>query len=221
MNYWIVGIGVVVFVGIVTLFAVQKIIVRRFLLLLGVERKALEVEHQHKTQVLQRLAGISLGKVRQEHFDSLEEKKQVALEAKRLIEGEMEIFKTEMGSLDGRSLELERIAKELERSHEESKQLVDKMRAEEAEIAERNMLLKEQLDDSLSKIDRLLIELKNSRVAVERLSRAKASLLDVQERIDWLETEILMVNSQQAALKNSYDALDIEYAQLYERQSDM
>ena len=53
--------------------------------------------------------------------------------------------------------------------------------------------------------------------AVEQLNKSKTELVEVEKNISFYEIEITKINKQYVTLKRAYDALDIEYAQLYEK----
>jgi chromosome segregation ATPase len=51
----------------------------------------------------------------------------------------------------------------------------------------------------------------------EQITRAKSELLKTEQQIQTLLEEIQAGNEQYFILKKRFDALDIEYAQLYEK----
>ena len=51
----------------------------------------------------------------------------------------------------------------------------------------------------------------------EQIDQMKSQLISTQEKIDTLITQCEEGNQQYFILKKRYDALDIEYAQLYEK----
>ena len=79
--------------------------------------------------------------------------------------------------------------------------------------------LQAQIDSALVQIDRLIQELSSSQEAVQRLATTKNDLLSAQQKVQYYTAEISALNKKYIDLKRAYDALDIEYAQLYEKQS--
>ena len=55
--------------------------------------------------------------------------------------------------------------------------------------------------------------------AVSKLKKAQEELKLPGEQVEWYTNEISIVNHKYIELKRAYDALDIEYAQLYEKQN--
>ena len=50
-----------------------------------------------------------------------------------------------------------------------------------------------------------------------QINAAKTETIESQKKIQFYEQEIAVVNKKYMELKRAYDALDIEYAQLYEK----
>ena len=81
--------------------------------------------------------------------------------------------------------------------------------------------LRQRVNNSVEMLEQLLVELSSSQSAVEKLTNAKTELLNTESKIDYYAEGISQLNSQYIELKKGYDALDIEYAQLYERQNSV
>jgi predicted nuclease with TOPRIM domain len=101
----------------------------------------------------------------------------------------------------------------------EAAQELEALRLQEREIGRKTEKLKNQVEKVQGKLDMLIEELENSHSAVERLTATKKDLIATQEQIEYYESETATLNQSLIQLKRSYDALDIEYAQLYERQN--
>lgn len=182
------------------------------------ESAMLNREHDDKTEMLEKLASFSVRLIRHEYVDALKGRAYTLAEDLKTEENRAELTKSELAAQENRLRELDEIERELEISNFEAAKELAELRAEEERIADRNLELRKELNDSLGKIDRLLVELKHSKEAVEKLNRTKSELVAAEEKIDWFEREITEINGKYAMMKNSYDALDIEYAQLYEKQ---
>ncbi len=131
----------------------------------------------------------------------------------------LSIGKAELDGLTTRSKELDEVQQELENSSLEAEKELEMLRSQERELAEASEKLREELDKALVQLDKLLDELAHSQVAVERLAQSKQEMLESQEKIAWYEEQIVDTNANYMELKKAYDALDIEYAQLYEKQN--
>lgn len=205
--------------GCVTLYYLRKITAHSQELMLR-QREMLEEEVRKKKALLRRLAKNSVRLVTVERLQSLKEKSEKLEEDLRTEQGRLSITQTELNTIDVRLCELEEIERELENSSFEAAQELEHLRSFEKEISERNLALREQLESALSKVDLLLDELTHSTEAIEQLTRAKSQMIEVESKIAWYETEISEINHKYSVLKRAYDALDIEYAQLYEKQAD-
>lgn len=184
----------------------------------GLENKNLIKEIETKKELLKRMGVASLGLIQAQGVVALRQQQSLIRDQIASEEQSAVILNTENATLDGRLRELEEAERELEISSFEAAKELAELRSEEDRIAHRNMKMRQELTDSLGKIDTLLSQLQHSREAVDRLSKAKSELVNMEEKIDWYEQEIIEINGRYGALKNAYDALDIEYAQLYEKQ---
>ncbi len=184
------------------------------------EVRFLENELAVKNEMLSKFAQFSVQLIRGDYVHNLQARVSTVAEDLKTEQKRAELTQSELLAQENRLRELDEIEKELEISNYEAAKELAELRAEEEKIAERNLKMRQELNDSLGKLDRLLVELQHSKEAVERLNHTKSELIAVEEKIDWFEREITEVNGKYAMMKNSYDALDIEYAQLYEKQSD-
>lgn len=134
--------------------------------------------------------------------------------------GRVTITQAELETVEGRLRELEEIERELEACGVETKEELNILEKKEKELSAKNDALKSQISASSQQIDQLLSELQFSAEAQERVQAMKIELLQTQEKIDTLLFEIEQGNDQYFILKKRYDALDIEYAQLFEKFSE-
>lgn len=131
--------------------------------------------------------------------------------------GRVTITQAELETIEVRLRELDEINRELEASGLEAKEELRILETKQTELTEKNQKLKDQIVDSLSKIDSVIAEIELSASMQEQIARARAELLRTEEQIETLMNQIQVANEQYFTLKKRYDALDIEYAQLYER----
>lgn len=131
--------------------------------------------------------------------------------------GKQAIAEAEVEALDIRLRELEELRRELEVSNMDAIKEVEMLKAQERDMANTNLGIQDQLKNSFDQIEILVSMLSSNAKAVEQLNRSKAELMDVEKQIGFYEVEITKINKQYVTLKRAYDALDIEYAQLYEK----
>jgi len=141
-----------------------------------------------------------------------------ALKAER---GRITITQAELETVEGRLRELEEIERELEASGLETKEELNILQKKQAELESKNQSLKKKLNEAVSQIDQLLQELQDNAAATEKIVTMKTQLLQTEERVNTLLVQIEEGNEQYFILKRRYDALDIEYAQLYEKFSEL
>ena len=148
-----------------------------------------------------------------EEYKTLQE----ALKAER---GRITITQAELETVEVRLRELEEIERELEASGLETKEELNILNKKREELNNRNSALKNQLTASLEQIDSIVQEIELSSQMQEQVDIMKAELVQCQQKIDLLLLQIEQGNEQYFILKKRYDALDIEYAQLFEKFSE-
>lgn len=172
-----------------------------------------------KRKLLEELAKLSLSYESASIIEKVKAEIAVEEENQRAEKGKLTIAQAELEAVDLRLRELEEIERELETSSLEAAKEVEMLRSREREIQARNVRLREQLENSLIQFERLLHELATSQDAVNKLTAAKGDLIETQKKIEYYDQEISTINHKYMGLKRAYDALDIEYAQLYEKHS--
>lgn len=142
---------------------------------------------------------------------------QEALKAER---GRITITQAELETIETRLRELEEIERELEASGIETKEELNILDKKEKELSSRNDALKQQIAASVEQLEQLLGQIEVSAQVQDQIQNMKAELIQTEQKITDLLTEIEQGNEQYFILKQRYDALDIEYAQLYEKFSE-
>jgi len=142
---------------------------------------------------------------------------QEALKAER---GRIMITQAELETVESRLRELEEIEREFDASGLETKQELGILQKKREEIATKNNAVKDQINLNAQQIDQLLGEIKMSAEMQAQIQNMKTELVRSQEKIETLLMQIEQSNEQYALAKRRYDALDIEYAQLYEKYSE-
>lgn len=185
--------------------------------------KEVEAEVQKREDLKQEVDNIfgklvELGKLKEavEEIHSVQE----SLKAER---GRIMITQAELETVEARLRELEEIEREFEASGLETKQELEILKKKQEELSSKNSTLKQKLSDSQEQFNQLLSELELNDQQQEQVQQMQNELIKTQEKIDTLLLEIENGNDQYFNLKRRYDALDIEYAQLYEKfsESDM
>jgi chromosome segregation ATPase len=142
---------------------------------------------------------------------------QETLKAER---GRITITQAELETVETRLRELEEIERELEASGLETKEELTILEKKQRELVGKNDALKTKIADSAQQWEQLLKEIESNSQLFERAQAAKMELITTEERISTLMLQIEQGNEQYFILKRRYDALDIEYAQLYEKFSE-
>lgn len=176
-------------------------------------------EYAIKEEVYTELAGFALGLVGK---DEVSEMKKKVVEADNKLQterGRVAITKAELASVEQRLCELEELERELENSAFEASQELSQLRGEEDEIRRLNEQLEAELNQSLDKLDSLLSEVSQNRELADALNATRTEMVESQRQLEWYQSEVKEINQKYLTLKKSYDALDIEYAQLYEKQT--
>jgi len=131
--------------------------------------------------------------------------------------GKQAIAEAEIDALDIRLRELEELRRELEVSNMDAIKEVEMLKAQERDMSNKNLGIQDQLKNSFDQLEILISMLSSNAKAVEQLNKSKTELVEVEKSITFYEIEITRINKQYVTLKRAYDALDIEYAQLYEK----
>ncbi len=170
-----------------------------------------------QSETLTEVADLNLGLCKLEDVEAVKSQLGAAAETLRTEQGRMTITHAELDAMETRLRELEEIERELEVSQIEAGREVEMLKAQERDVRSRNDALRVQLESSMLQLDNLLAQLQDSTEAHEKLTKLKAELIDTQEKTTWYTEEVAKLNDKYMHLKKAYDAIDIEYAQLYEK----
>lgn len=181
--------------------------------------KVRQDELKLKKDLLTELALTSLGYCTDEDLKGSKESVMALEERLRSQKGRLTITEAELEAVETRLRELEEIERELESSSIEAGRELEMLRGQEREFTDRNGHLQQMIDATEIAIDLLTTQLAEVPDLANRIKRSKQLLAEAQEKIGWYSTEISNVNRKYMDLKRAYDALDIEYAQLYEKQN--
>jgi chromosome segregation ATPase len=131
--------------------------------------------------------------------------------------GRTAITQIELETVENRLRELEEIQKELEASEGEAKEELTLLKEREQELIDKNNQLKKKLEESRSILEMLLSKVKMSKETREALEKIREELNQIETQNQMFLQKIAEGNDQYFKLKRRFDALDIEYAQLYEK----
>jgi chromosome segregation ATPase len=140
-----------------------------------------------------------------------------ARESLKVERGRVTITQAEIEALEVRMRELEEIGRELEASQTETKEELKILRRKEDDMRDKNNSLRGQIADSLAKMDALIEEIELTAQMQNQVAFMKSELLRSEEKIQTMLNQIQDTNEQYFNLKRRYDALDVEYAQLYQQ----
>ncbi|NDD92787.1 hypothetical protein EBZ37_11950, partial [bacterium] len=180
-----------------------------------VAHELLKDEVQQKRDLWQRVQGIRTELSSEEEFLSRAQHFLNAREALKAERGRVTITQAELESVDIRLRELEELSRELEASTMETKEELKILQRKELDLKTKNDGLRTRIEESTSKMEALMAEIEMSVQMQEQISVMKGDLLRTEEKIEMLMREIQVNNEQYFNLKRRYDALDVEYAQLY------
>jgi chromosome segregation ATPase len=127
------------------------------------------------------------------------------------------IVLSELEAVEFRLQELEEIRREVEVSAAEIKDELRALQEREAELRSRREELESMLQASVEKMSTIASELSMSDEMQMQIERMQGELVSTQDQCDKLLVQIQQGNEQCIAMKQRYNALDIEYALLYER----
>jgi chaperonin cofactor prefoldin len=181
--------------------------------------KTLQTELEEKKKILEELGAMSLGLISTAQLDEIQSSLSGDEEALRTVKGKATLLQAEAEAVDIRLRELEEIERELEASSIEAGREMELLRAQERDMGARNTKLTTELESYLIQLDKLLLDAADDPKLIEALKKAREQLEIGQSQLKHFESEIPLINEKYMGLKRAYDALDIEYAQLYEKQS--
>lgn len=150
-------------------------------------------------------------------YDKCSAEVSLARESLKVERGRVIITQAELESVEVRLRELDEVNRELEASTIETKEELKIFQKKEGELKTKNEELRVQIADSTTKMDALMSEIQMSMQMQEQVKVMRADLLKSEEQVETLMNEIQKGNEQYFIAKRRYDALDVEYAQLYQQ----
>lgn len=138
-------------------------------------------------------------------------------DATKLERGRVTITQAELETVEARLREIDEIERELDASNVETQEELKVLQRKEAALTNKNNNLKEKLASSKTELEKVLGEIKENVELSQKTSEMMESLVKTEAKIEEMLQQIQSGNEQYFILKRRYDALDIEYAQLYEK----
>ncbi len=175
-------------------------------------------ERDTKKEVVFELGEHALGMITKADLEALDAKLAESEDSLQTGKGKITITEAELEAVDTRLRELEELKRELEVSNIDAVKELEMLRSQQREIASKNEAMRNQINESIQQIDSLIGALSESAEAVEKLTNAKNELTETEQKVQVFEDQISSIHEKYLTLKKAYDALDIEYAQLYEKQ---
>jgi chromosome segregation ATPase len=174
-----------------------------------------------KKEILSDLAMIALGYVPVEDLHAAHNEIATLEETLRAQRGKLTITESELEAVETRQRELEEIERELEASNIEVGRELEMIRSQEHDLHERNEALKPHIENSMFVADLIGDDKSTPANVASACGSVKIEIKKMEEQIIWFGDQTSMINQKYMDLKRAYDALDIEYAQLYEKQNAM
>ena len=107
--------------------------------------------------------------------------------------------------------------REIQNSRIDLEQELEALKSKESQLRNKNDKLKTDITESMQYAEELIWEIELSAQIIEQVKFVKSHLIATEDKIEKLLLQIEEANKQYSNLKIRYDALDIEYAQLYEK----
>jgi len=181
--------------------------------------KNLQDSLEAKKKILENLAKVSVGLISEDecgNAKSLLSKTKEGLDAEK---GKATILQAESEAVDIRLRELEEIERELDSSGIEAAREMEMLRAQDKDIDFRNSTLFGMFETSTIVMDKAGAVSQGDPEVMAVITKVKADIEASEQRLRQFQEELPNLNEKYMSLKRAYDALDIEYAQLYEKQS--
>lgn len=165
----------------------------------------------------QSLADLVAGLANKVDLDEIVGKLESLEQALQIEKGRVTITYAELETVETRLRELHEIEREIQASTLETQEELRILEAREKELLKRSESLRMQLESSNQQIEMLASELNSSPEVKAEVEKVQRELDQAQSKMEEIAREIEKGNKLFVSLKRQYDALDIEYAQLYQK----
>lgn len=178
---------------------------------------AVKEELALKRELWNRIEAIRVEMAEPAEYEEANTEVTLAREALKAERGRVIITQAELESVEVRLRELDEVNRELEASALETREELKIFQKKEVDLKTKNDELRVQIADSTTKMEALMSEIEMSVQMQEQVKMMRADLLKSEEQVETLMNEIQKGNEQYFNSKRRYDALDVEYAQLYQQ----
>jgi chromosome segregation ATPase len=131
--------------------------------------------------------------------------------------GRITITQAELETVESRLRELEEIERELQASSIDTQEEAKIMEKRREEISSKAEELRNKISVTMPEVDKQLGEMTLGDEEQQLIRNIKSEISTTQEKTDMILAQIQASAQQYAEMKKRYDALDIEYAQLFEK----
>jgi chromosome segregation ATPase len=131
--------------------------------------------------------------------------------------GRITITRAELETVENRLRELEEIERELEASNIETNHEAGILKKRHNDLSKKTAAFGERLEEILKFVNDMTFSCPEAEEINKEVSSIEAELRQSQEKLNELISEVQKMSQHYATGKGKYDALDIEYAQLYEK----
>jgi DNA repair exonuclease SbcCD ATPase subunit len=181
--------------------------------------RILQDELEERRKILENLAKLSVGLITLEDCETAKAQLAKSKEGLDAEKGKATILQAESEAVDVRLRELEEIERELDSSGVEAAREMEMLRAQDRDIEFRNTTLFGLFEQSVIVFDKAMAASRADPEVAEIIAKVKSDVEAAEQRLKQFQEELPTLNEKYVSLKRAYDALDIEYAQLYEKQS--
>lgn len=181
--------------------------------------RILQEELEEKKKILENLAKVSMGLISEDECQSAKNLLAKSKEGLDAEKGKATILQAESEAVDIRLRELEEIERELDSSGVEVAREMEMLRAQDKDIEFRNSNLFGLFEQSNFVLDKAGAGSSGDPEVAQIIAKVKSDIEATEQRLKQFQEELPNLNEKYVSLKRAYDALDIEYAQLYEKQT--
>ena len=203
-----------VFIGGTVVLMMTKIRERKEVLEKNLD--ILQQATEERKKLIEETADLALGLVSGDALEGVEAKLKELQEQIQAEQGRLTITQAELDAIESRLRELEEFEREFEASQIQSSREVDMLRKQDVDIGEKNGEIKERISELQNTIGEFESEIRDENFN-NSYGALKEELSETDQKIDEITQVISDLNQEYVGLKHTYDALDIEYAQLYEK----
>jgi len=139
------------------------------------------------------------------------------IESLKTERGRITLTQAELETVENRLRELEEIERELDASNIETEEETRILNKRHEDLGKKHRSFKKMIGECMQRAEEQMMEVELEPELKEKTEVIAVELDESQKKIEEMLSQIQKSTSQYTVLKKRYDALDIEYAQLYEK----